>query len=49
LTVADGTSDIFALSFGNNHFINIESSSILFEYGPDNGSGGPFDENFTVI
>ena len=49
ITVADGDSDRFALTTGNNLYANVEAFQVRFEFGPDAGGGGPFDEHLIVL
>jgi hypothetical protein len=37
-----GPADTVALSTGNNLYVNVEDSSLLFTFGPSSGSGGPY-------
>jgi hypothetical protein len=41
-TVQAGPADIIALSTGDNHYLNIEDTSLQFYFGPSHGSGGPY-------
>ena len=38
-----GPADTAKLSFGRNLYINVEDSSLLLTFGPNAGSGGPYD------
>jgi hypothetical protein len=38
-----GSADTVAVSGGNNWYVNVEDSSLLFTFGPGGGSGGPFE------
>jgi hypothetical protein len=49
VTVTDGQSDRLALTTGNNLYVNVEASQIRFEFGPDFGAGGFFDEHLIVF
>ena len=48
-TVVSGPSDSISLSSANNIFVNPESSSILFNFGPVVGSGGGYADHRIIV
>jgi hypothetical protein len=48
VTVADGDNDKITLSGGNNHSVNVEASSILMDFGPGGGDGGPIENEHLI-
>jgi len=40
--VQAGPADTVALTGGNNLYLNVENSSLLFSFGPIQGAGGPY-------
>ncbi len=49
VTVAEGDSDRIALTTAGNLFANVEASSILLDFGPGPGSGGPIESHLIVF
>ena len=49
VTVEAGNNDAIAISPGNNLFVNVEESSILIEFGPSGGSGGPSSSDHVIV
>jgi hypothetical protein len=48
-TVVAGPSDTVSVSLGNNLYVDVESSSVIFRFGPEHGSGGRIEDHRIVV
>lgn len=48
-TVVNGPGDTISVSGGNNTFVNPEGNSILFNFGPNGGSGGGIADHRIIV